>query len=622
MVTPLTPPLQSAWRSALSPETMAVTGAALYGITRGGQLSALDPATGAARWEAAGGYLRWLAAAGPRLYAFRKDRGLAVIWDHGASYSETPGVALSPCDESTPLSHPALDDGLVYFAHRSTLMAVDAGGAARFSTTLSGPAPFALRLWKRRQLAVVDGWGQVTLWAVSDRFARVWSRPVPGPGSQAVERPCLLVGDRLFAATDRSVRAFRFDGSALWEAAVPGMAALGAFGNTLYAAAGGQVVALDAASGAVRWSRHWLWPTAVAPRTELLAVDGAVYVGNLFSDGSADLFAARASDGLLVWQPAGAGGLPLAAAPDRLVAYGAIAGLAGLGALPLSPAVGGQDLAHDPRPLRGPASLFAGSTVSLKLKTSATVTVRSWREGAGFGTPVFSGDLRAGTHSFTWDAGTAFTAAPQFGRLVAEVTESGMTYAIASPLPVNTLPDIVGHWAQSPIELMLYHRYASGYPDLTFRPDAMVNRAESATIVAKTLDLPGPSPGFQTRFTDTAGHWAKPYIEALEEKGIVSGFQEADGTYTFRPAQPMTRAQEARILVKAYELAPPPDGFATRFTDIAGHWAESDIKALEAGGYVTGFREADGTYTYRPERLLTRAELCAMVVRIRKLTRP
>lgn len=71
--------------------------------------------------------------------------------------------------------------------------------------------------------------------------------------------------------------------------------------------------------------------------------------------------------------------------------------------------------------------------------------------------------------------------------------------------------------------------------------------------------------------------------------------------------------------MRAYSVASAAAGFRPRFVDVAGHWAEGEILALEAGGYVTGFRVANGTYTYRPNRFLTRAELCAMVVRIRNL---
>ena len=47
-------------------------------------------------------------------------------------------------------------------------------------------------------------------------------------------------------------------------------------------------------------------------------------------------------------------------------------------------------------------------------------------------------------------------------------------------------------------------------------------------------------------------------------------------------------------------------------TDISGHWAENYIRKAEELGYVTGYDDG----TFRPEKLITRAEVMTMVNRV------
>jgi len=61
---------------------------------------------------------------------------------------------------------------------------------------------------------------------------------------------------------------------------------------------------------------------------------------------------------------------------------------------------------------------------------------------------------------------------------------------------------------------------------------------------------PAPAGG---SFSDDAGHWAEAWIEQLKEEGITSGYP--DGTY--RPENPVTRAEIAVLLVTAFNLPMP-----------------------------------------------------------------
>lgn len=103
------------------------------------------------------------------------------------------------------------------------------------------------------------------------------------------------------------------------------------------------------------------------------------------------------------------------------------------------------------------------------------------------------------------------------------------------------------------IEELANRGIAGGYPDGTYRPDNTVSRAEMAILLLRAKYGPGYEPPAATgmAFSDVpASHWAAAWVEQLVAEGIVSGFP--DGTY--RPNNPVTRAQMAVLLVFTFEL--------------------------------------------------------------------
>ena len=88
----------------------------------------------------------------------------------------------------------------------------------------------------------------------------------------------------------------------------------------------------------------------------------------------------------------------------------------------------------------------------------------------------------------------------------------------------NTFTDLEGHgWSNRAISTLYNAGILSGYPDGTFRPSDPISRAEFATIAAKfdKLELNNT-----TRFTDVVGHWAEKYVTSSEIKGWVAGYPD------------------------------------------------------------------------------------------------
>ena len=80
-----------------------------------------------------------------------------------------------------------------------------------------------------------------------------------------------------------------------------------------------------------------------------------------------------------------------------------------------------------------------------------------------------------------------------------------------------------GRWSNRAISTLYNADIISGYPDGTFRPSAPITRAEFATIAAKFDDL---DLGSASKFTDIVGHWAEDYITSSENKGWIKGYPD------------------------------------------------------------------------------------------------
>lgn len=162
------------------------------------------------------------------------------------------------------------------------------------------------------------------------------------------------------------------------------------------------------------------------------------------------------------------------------------------------------------------------------------------------------------------------------------------------------------YWAFREIQDMASQGYVNGYPDGTFQPSKQVTRGQAAKIVANALGYKEDKVKDQTVFTDLpANHEFLPYVRFLKQQGIISGYKDG----TFKPNEPLTRAQMAKLLATAFKL----NGHPTKpFKDVGGgHWAVNYIDALAANGITTG--KPDGTFA--PNEHVTRAQAAAFLSR-------
>jgi S-layer homology domain len=111
--------------------------------------------------------------------------------------------------------------------------------------------------------------------------------------------------------------------------------------------------------------------------------------------------------------------------------------------------------------------------------------------------------------------------------------------------------------------------------------------------------------------SDISGNWAEPFIRVLTEKGIIAGY--TDGT--FRPDQPVTRAEFAALIRRAFPDAPVVNSQKT-FRDVPpGYWAAEAIAKASSIGFLAG----DPGGTFRPADNIKRIESLVSLVNGTKL---
>lgn len=99
------------------------------------------------------------------------------------------------------------------------------------------------------------------------------------------------------------------------------------------------------------------------------------------------------------------------------------------------------------------------------------------------------------------------------------------------------------------------------------------------------LVAPAPSFAQTSAFSDVpSNYWASPFIAELARREIIAGFPDS----SFRPEQPVTRAQFAAIVRKAFQKT--PERAATEFTDVpANYWAYDAIQQAYTIGFLAGY---------------------------------
>lgn len=117
--------------------------------------------------------------------------------------------------------------------------------------------------------------------------------------------------------------------------------------------------------------------------------------------------------------------------------------------------------------------------------------------------------------------------------------------------------DTAGHWAASYINWAFENEIVTGFPDRTFRPDASITREEMAVMICRYAEYQGialPKVNEKATFVDADQIvWSGKYVYAMQQAGIISGYDEYDGCY-FKPQGNATRAEAATMFSRFLDL--------------------------------------------------------------------
>lgn len=129
-----------------------------------------------------------------------------------------------------------------------------------------------------------------------------------------------------------------------------------------------------------------------------------------------------------------------------------------------------------------------------------------------------------------------------------------------------------------------HNAYIEGMPDGRVYPEANISRAEVAMVFYRLL-RPEAMEEFRTSkayFTDTSdGAWYSDAVATLSAMGIIQG----RGHNTFAPDAKITRAEFAAIAARFNSL---PYTGADLFDDISGSWAREEINRAARAGWIHG----------------------------------
>ncbi len=163
-------------------------------------------------------------------------------------------------------------------------------------------------------------------------------------------------------------------------------------------------------------------------------------------------------------------------------------------------------------------------------------------------------------------------------------------------LPLLFLLQAVPVFAQEsapldPIQQVVAAKLMSPYPDGSFRPEGILNRAELASILVKTFQLDKRTPQQQATVPVQdvpPSHWAYNDIQLVLKNNIMTGYREG----RFFPNQRVTRAEAFSILAQAYGVFQFPDDtvaeLLSRYPDSekVPSWAKKSIATALYEGFV------------------------------------
>ncbi|NJM98601.1 MAG: S-layer homology domain-containing protein [Phormidesmis sp. RL_2_1] len=177
--------------------------------------------------------------------------------------------------------------------------------------------------------------------------------------------------------------------------------------------------------------------------------------------------------------------------------------------------------------------------------------------------------------------------------------------------------DIANHWANECIMALAQRGFISGYPNGTFRPKALVSRAEFAALLPKVFDQLTERQAAGSFADVPMQHWAHGAVTWASQRGLLSGYEDG----SFRPRQTMSRVQAVVVVVAGLDAAQgvaaevsQTDLTTTYFSDAAQipDYAKEAVSAALDRQLLERLGEPR---PMQPNQAITRGEVAALLCR-------
>jgi hypothetical protein len=154
------------------------------------------------------------------------------------------------------------------------------------------------------------------------------------------------------------------------------------------------------------------------------------------------------------------------------------------------------------------------------------------------------------------------------------------------------------------------HSFSLSYQPVIPKKTTVVKR-----VAPPPPPLPKPTPSLKTFPDVSPDFYASEAISYLATADIISGFPDG----SFKPEVPLTRAEMAKLLVNISGLKVADKVDQTAFPDLApDHWSAPYVAKAFEQGWLSGYLDK----TFRPNRVLSRAEGVALLANFDKLAVP
>lgn len=195
-------------------------------------------------------------------------------------------------------------------------------------------------------------------------------------------------------------------------------------------------------------------------------------------------------------------------------------------------------------------------------------------------------------------------------RGIRAVTAVLLTLVMLLSMPLTALAetsDLDGHWAKPIIESIAERGILKGYPDGSFRPNTPMTQAEFFALVNRSFGFEEAAEAVPSAVPENAWYTTDYKIAKTQ------GYLELLAAGLMKPEKPVSRQMAGAILGMALKLE--PDETAVKAYGDAGSfasWARGFCGAVSKYGYMQGYKDG----SFKPEANISRAEVAAILYKL------